>query len=132
MRPNKIDFYQLYAKYICPIFINEAHLSRVMRKLDFRLCKKQAQNSCAINALLIWAFVIATGIVNVLLYLYPKFQDSSFLLSLHRPLCVRPGWKLRRPVFSCHGSFLSYPNALYEATSSSPFSLWATRDARDK
>ena len=40
---------------------------------------------------MIIAFVFATLIVQDLLYLYPKFQDCSFLLRMYRPVCVRPG-----------------------------------------
>ena len=52
----------------------------------------------------------ATSLVQFLLYLYqviyPKFQDSSFLLKIYRPVSfenVRP----RRLVFLHHGSFAS-------------------------
>ena len=51
------------------------------------------------------AFVFATRIVQFLFYLNPKFQDSSNLLSLHSPVCVGPGRKPRRPVFSRRGSY---------------------------
>ena len=38
-------------------------------------------------------FVFATQIVQFSLYLYPKFEYSSFLLCVYRPVCVRPGRK---------------------------------------
>ena len=41
-----------------------------------------------------------------LFYLNPKFQASSHLLWLYSPVCVRPGRKPRRPVFSERGSFI--------------------------
>ena len=44
-------------------------------------------------AKLIIAFVFATRIVQFLFYLNPKFQASSPLLWLYRPVCVRPGQK---------------------------------------
>ena len=54
----------------------------------------------AVTARLISTFVFATQIVQFLLYLYPKCQDSSFLLWMYRPVCVGPGRKPGRPVFS--------------------------------
>ena len=45
-------------------------------------------------------------IVQSLFFLNPKFQASSHLLWLYSPVCVRPGRKPRRPVFSRHGSYL--------------------------
>ena len=69
-----------------------------MRKPDFCICEnKEAQ--------LISAFVFATRIVQSLYYLNPKFQASSRLLWLYSPVCVGPGRKPRKPVFSQHGSF---------------------------
>ena len=37
---------------------------------------------------------------TILYYLNPKFQASSYLLRLHSPVCVGPGQKSLRPVFS--------------------------------
>ena len=45
-------------------------------------------------------------IIQFLFYLNPKFQASSSFLSLYRPVCVGPGRKPRRPVFSRRGSFI--------------------------
>ena len=53
---------------------------------------------------LISAFVFATWIVQSLYYLYPKFQASSHLLWLYSTVCVGPGQKPQRPVFSQRGS----------------------------
>ena len=39
------------------------------------------------------AFVFATRIVQFLFYLNPKFQASSSILCLYRPVCVGPGRK---------------------------------------
>ena len=64
-----------------------------------------AQISFAVTAKLISAFVFATRIVQFLFYLNPKFQASSSFLSLYRPVCVGPGRKPRRPVFSRRGSY---------------------------
>ena len=64
------------------------------------------QISFAVTAKLIGAFVFAIRIVQFLFYLNTKFQASSHLLSLCSPVCVRPGGKPRRPVFSERGSFI--------------------------
>ena len=62
----------------------------------FAYAKTNAQISCVVT------FVFPTGIVQFLIY--PKFQDSSFLLCAYRPACVGPGRKSQRPVFSRHSS----------------------------
>ena len=78
-----------------------------MRKMDFCLCKTKVQISCAVTSQLIRAFVFTTQIMyNPFYYIYPKFQASGCFLSLHRPVCVEPGQKSRRPVFSCRGSYV--------------------------
>ena len=65
-----------------------------MRKPDFCIyAKTKAQISFAVTAKLISAFVFATQIVQFLFFLNPKFQASSQLLWLHKPVCVRPGRK---------------------------------------
>ena len=50
----------------------------------------------------------ATWIVQSFFYLNPKFQASSHLLWLYSLVCVRPGRKPRRPVFSERGSYCIY------------------------
>ena len=52
-------------------------------------------------------FVFAIRIVQPLYYLNPKFQALSHLLWFYSPVCVRPGRKIRRPVFSQRGSYSS-------------------------
>ena len=77
--------------------------SSFMRKKQQQIIayvKTKAQISCAVNAQLISAFAFTTQIVQFLLYLYPKFQFSSSLLCLHRLVCVEPGRKPQRLVFS--------------------------------
>ena len=74
-----------------------------MRKLDFCLC----ENKVAVTAKLISAFVFATRIVQFLFFLNPKLQASDHLLRLYRPVCVGPGRKPRRHVFSRRGSLVS-------------------------
>ena len=73
-------------------------------KTGFLPRRKQRQISFAVTAKLISAFVFATRIVQFLFYLNPKCQASSSFLSLYRPVCVGPGRKPRRPVFSRRGS----------------------------
>ena len=71
---------------------------------------RRIQRRRSVTAKLISAFVFATRIVYFLFFLYPKFQASSLLLRLYSPVCVRPGRKPRRPVFSRRGSFLIREN----------------------
>ena len=59
----------------------------------------------AVTAKLISAFVFAIRIVQSFYYLNPKFQASSHLLWLYSPVCVGPGQKPRKSVFSQRGSF---------------------------
>ena len=72
-------------------------MSRVVRKpFFFAYAKTKTQISFAVTAKLINAFVFATRIVQSLYFLNPKFQASSHLLWLYRPVCVGPGRKPRR------------------------------------
>ena len=71
----------------------------------FAYAKTKTQISFAVTAKLISAFVFATRIVQSLFYLNPKFQASSHLLWLYSLVCVGPGQKPRRPVFSERGSY---------------------------
>ena len=68
------------------------------------IMKTKAQISCAVTAQLISAFVFATQIVQ-LFFLNPIFQAFSPFLGLYRAVCVGPGRKPRRPVFSRRCSF---------------------------
>ena len=49
----------------------------------------QLHSNCTVK--LISAFVFTTQIVQFLFFLNPKFQASSLLLRLYKPVCVRPG-----------------------------------------
>ena len=80
-------------------------LSFVMRKPAFAYEKTKTQISSTVTAKLISAFVFASRIGQSLYFLYAKFQASSHLVWLYSPVCVRPGRKPRRPVFSQRGSF---------------------------
>ena len=89
---------------------------KYMSNRIFAFAKTKAQISFAVTAKLISAFVFATRIVQFLFYLNPKFQASSSFLSLYRPVCVGPGRKPRRPVFSRRGSYVSVMNEfIYKA-----------------
>ena len=77
------------------------HFSLVMTKSAFCI----SENKDAVTAQLISAFVFANRIVQSLFFLNPKFQAPSQLLWLYSPVCVGPGRKPRRPVFSQRGLF---------------------------
>ena len=83
-------------------------MSFILGNPDFCLCKNkgadQLFSNCAVTAEQISAFVFAIPIIQFLLYLYPKCQDISFLLWAFRPVCVGPGQKSQRPVFTSGGS----------------------------
>ena len=80
-------------------------ISLVMKKNQlFAYAKTKTQISCAVTGQLISAFVFATWIVQSLFYLNLKFQASSHLPWLYSPVCVGPGRKPRRPLFSQRGS----------------------------
>ena len=68
-----------------------------MRKPDFCLCENKAadQRLC---------FRYTDSTLSLLLN--PKFQASMLLLGLYMSVCVRPGWKPRRPVFSRRSSLI--------------------------
>ena len=83
---------------------SNSEMNLVMRKPAFAYAKTKTQISFAVTAKLISASVFATRIVQSLYYLNPKVQASSHLLWLYRPVCVGPGRKPRRPVFSERGS----------------------------
>ena len=78
----------------CEGFLHTMYMSRDMRKPDF-----------CIYAQLISAFVFPTYIEQSRFYLNPKFQVSSHLLWLFRPVCVGPGRNSRRLVFPQRGSY---------------------------
>ena len=69
--------------------------------------KAKTQISFAVTAKLISVSVFTTRIVQSLYFLNPKFQASSHLLWLYSPVCVGPGQKPRRPVFSRQGLYIT-------------------------
>ena len=70
----------------------------------FAYAKTKTQISFAVTAKLISAFVFATRIVQSLYFLNTIFQASSHLVWLYSLVCIGPGRKPRRPVFSKRGS----------------------------
>ena len=79
-----------------------------MRKPDFAYAKIKVQISFTVTAKLISAFVFATWMVQFLFFLNLKFQASSLLLRLYRPVCDIPGRKPRRLVFPRCSSYQNY------------------------
>ena len=106
-----------------------------MRKPVLAYAKTKTQISFAVTAKLISAFVFATRIVQSLNFLNTTFQASSHLLWLYSLVCVRPGQKPRRPVFSQRGSFLGlnvcFKDSIGRLLSFSEWLIrprWKTRD----
>ena len=85
----------------------EGLMNHVMRKPTFCICEIKDADQLVVTAKLISAFVFATQIVQSLYFINPKFQASSHLLYLYSPVCVGPGRKPRRPVFSQLGFYRS-------------------------
>ena len=76
-----------------------------MRKPVFCICENKDADQLRGTAKLVSAFVFTPRIVQFLFFLNPKFLVSSHLLWLCSPVCVGPGLKPRRPVFSQRGSY---------------------------
>ena len=74
-------------------------MSCCIRKPTICIAKIKRQIDCALIAQLICHFVFATGIVQFFFYLVQKFKASSLLLSIYRPLYVRPVQKPKLLVF---------------------------------
>ena len=55
-----------------------------MRKPDFCLCETKGADQLCSNC----TFDIVTRIVQFFVYLFSKFEASSFFLRLYRPVCV--------------------------------------------
>ena len=77
-------------------------------KTGYLPMRKKGADQLRSSAKLIGTFVFSTRIVQFLFFLNPKFQVSRHLLLLYRPICVRPGRKPRRPVFSRRGSWITF------------------------
>ena len=74
-----------------------AHMSRVKRK-PFILHTRNQRCRSALRYPL-------TQIVQSFFFINPKLQASRHILQLYSPVCVRPGQKPRRPVFSQQGLY---------------------------
>ena len=80
-------------------------MSLVMRKPIYAYAKTKTQISFAVTTKLISAFVFVPYIVQSLYFIYTKFQASNHLVWLYIPVCVGPGLKPRRSVFSQRGLY---------------------------
>ena len=80
-------------------------MSRVLRKPDVYICENKDADQLRGNREADQRLCfLAIRIVQFLFNLNTKFQASSHLLSLCSLVCVGPGRKPRRPVFSQRGS----------------------------
>ena len=82
------------------------HMSRVMRKSAFCICQNkdadQLRGNRKADQRLCFRYIDST---------IPLFsKSSSHLLLPYSLVCVGPGRKPRRPVFSQRGSYVCYPN----------------------
>ena len=76
----------------------------VMRKPAFCICENKGADQLRGNRESDQRLVFATRIVQPLYFHNTKVPASSHLMWLYSPICVRPGRKPRRPVFSQRGS----------------------------
>ena len=74
----------------------KAHMSRIKRKPFFAHPKPKMQISFAVSY---------TQIVQFFFFINPKLQAPRHILQLFSPVCVGPGQKPLRPVFSQRGSY---------------------------
>ena len=96
-----------------------------MRKPAFCICENKDADQLRGNREADQRLCFATWIVQSLFYLNPKFHSSSHLVWLYSPVCVGPGRKPRRPVFSERGSNIFSGHFLPTADlSSAVFSYW--------
>ena len=77
-----------------------------MRKLNFCLCENKGADQLRGNREADQRLCFRYADSTVALLVKFEIQDSIAFLWLHRPICVAPGQKLGRPVFSCHGSYI--------------------------
>ena len=84
-------------------------IDHVMRKPVSVINENKNADQLRGNRELISAFVFSTQIIQSPYFLNPRLQASSHLLWLYSLICIGPGRKTRRPVFSQRGSI----NILY-------------------
>ena len=75
-----------------------------MRNPAFCICENKDADQQRSNGAADQRLCFAIRVVQCLYYLYQKFQASSHILWLYSPVCVGPGRKPRRQVFSQRGS----------------------------
>ena len=82
-------------------------MSRDMRKQTFCICENKDADQLRGNreADQRLCFRYSNCTIPLLYFLNTKFQASSHLVWLYSLVCVGPGGKPRRLVFSCRGSF---------------------------
>ena len=81
----------------------QIELSRVVRKPDFCICEnKDADQHREADQCLCFRYMDST--IPLLSTVNPKFQASSHLMWVYSLVCVGPGRKPWRPVFSERGS----------------------------
>ena len=76
-----------------------------MRKSAFCICENKDADQLRGNREADQRLCYPTRIVQSLYYQNPKFQASSNLVWLYSQVCVGPGRKPQRPVFSQQGSY---------------------------
>ena len=96
-----------YFSQCCTWTYNEIIWASLWENRPIAYAKTKTQISFAVTAKLISAFVFATWIGQSPYFLNVKFQASSHLLWLYSPVCVGPGRKSQRQVFSQRGSFFN-------------------------
>ena len=91
---------------LCHSAESSDHMSRVVRKPAFCICENKDADQLRGNREADQRLCFRYSDSTILYFLNPKFQASSHLLWLYSPVCVRPGRKPRRPVFSQRGSYM--------------------------
>ena len=84
--------------------LQHLEMSRVLRKPAFCICENKDADQLRGNREADQRLGFAIRIVQFLFYLKPKFNSCSHLLWLYSPVCVGPGRRPRKPVFSQRGS----------------------------
>ena len=96
-------------------FLCRGHLNfepRHEKTCVLHMHKQRRRSAARLTAQQISTFVFAKEIVQPPFFLNMKFQASSHRLWLYSPVCVRPGQKPRRKVFSLRGPIMSFPQGL--------------------
>ena len=104
-------YIQTCCRHILQLFVGwaiiihvEPQMSLFMRKQDFYLCKIKGEDQLCSNCTADQRLCFRLTDSTIPLLLIPKFQDSSFLLGVYRPVSIGPGRKPKLFVFSWHSS----------------------------